>query len=79
MSLLDEISTRGAEIRERLRQLFHRHEHPGETKTFLLMAYVDIALEHHEAIWLLTESRLNGVCVRNGSLGVRCDAARLLD
>lgn len=60
MSLLDEITTRGAEIRERLRQLFHRHEYPQDTKTFLLMAYVDIALEHHDAIWLLAKCRLNG-------------------
>ncbi len=60
MSLLDDISTRGAEIRERLRQLFHRHEYPPDTKSLLLQAYVDIALEHHDAIWLLAKCRLNG-------------------
>jgi len=58
--LLDEITARGAEIRERLRQLFHRHEYPQDTKTFLLRAYVDIAMEHHDAIWLLAKCRLNG-------------------
>ena len=60
MSLLDEITARGAEIRERLRQLFHRYEYPQDTKTFLLRAYVDIALEHHDAIWLLAKCKLNG-------------------
>jgi hypothetical protein len=43
-----------------LRRLFHRHEYPRDTKTFLLRAYVDIALEHHDAIWLLAKCRLNG-------------------
>jgi hypothetical protein len=60
VSLLDDITARGAEIRERLRQLFHRHEYPSDTRSLLLRAYVDIALEHHEAIWLLTKSKLNG-------------------
>jgi hypothetical protein len=60
MSLLDDITARSAEVRERLRQLFHRHEYPQDTKTFLLRAYVDIALEHHDAIWLLAKCRLNG-------------------
>ena len=59
MSLLDEISIRGAQIRERLRQLLPG-KYPDDTKTILLLAYVDIALEHHEAIWLLTERKLNG-------------------
>jgi hypothetical protein len=60
VSLLDEITTRGAQVRECLRQLFHRHEYPQDTRSLLLRAYVDIALEHHEAIWVLTERRLNG-------------------
>jgi uncharacterized protein DUF6988 len=60
MSLLEDITTRGAEIRTSLRELFLRNEYPHNTRTFLLSAYVDIALEHHEAIWLLTKSRLNG-------------------
>ena len=60
MSVLDDISTRGAQIRERLRQLIQRHEYPRDIRSLLLMAYVDIALEHHEAICLLTKSKLNG-------------------
>src|SRR5438552_18767075 len=59
MSLLDDISTRGAEIRTRLRQLLP-DKYPADTKITMLRAYVDIALEHHEAIWLLTKSKLNG-------------------
>jgi Family of unknown function (DUF6988) len=60
MSLLDEITARGAEIRERLRDLLARHEYPADTKTVLVLAYVDTALEHHEAIWLLAKSKLSG-------------------
>jgi Family of unknown function (DUF6988) len=60
VSLLDDITARGAEVRERLRQLFHRHQYPQDTKTFLLRAYVDIAIEHHDAIWLLAKCNLNG-------------------
>ncbi len=60
MSLLDDITARGAEIRVRLRELLHRYEFPGDTKNFVLAAYVDVALEHHEAIWFLTKSKLNG-------------------
>ena len=60
MSLLEDITTRGAEIRERLRQLVRRNRYPSDTKTTLLRAYVDIALEHHEVICLLIEHELNG-------------------
>ena len=60
MSLLDDISTRGTEIRARLCELLQRHEYPRDTKSLLLMAYIDIALEHHEAIWLLAKAKLNG-------------------
>src|SRR5437773_6227387 len=60
VSLLDEITDRGAQIRERLRQLFQSHRYPPDTRSLMLSAYVDIALEHHEAIWLLTKSKLNG-------------------
>lgn len=52
--------TRGAEIRTRLRDLLLRHKYDGNTKNMVLAAYVDIALEHHKAIWQLHESRLNG-------------------
>src|SRR5262249_53215767 len=60
MSLLEDITTRGAKIRTRLRELLPRHKYAGNTKNQVLGAYVDIALEHHKAIWLLSESGLNG-------------------
>jgi Family of unknown function (DUF6988) len=60
MGLLDDISTRGAEIRAQLRELLHRHEYGCDTKTLVLVSYVDLALEHHEAIWLLRKSELTG-------------------
>jgi len=60
MSLLDEISTRGAELRTRMRKLLSQREYSGGIKTRVLAGYVDIALEHHEAIWLLMERKLTG-------------------
>lgn len=64
MSQIDDLSNRGAEIRSRLRELLSRHEYPLDknldTKTTLLGAYVDIALEHHEAILLLIKAKLLG-------------------
>src|SRR5438132_8459247 len=60
MSLLDDITIRGAEIRTRLRDLLLRRKYDGNTKNMVLAAYVDIALEHHEAIWQLHKSGLNG-------------------
>jgi hypothetical protein len=60
MSLLDDISTRGAQVRARVRELLVGPAYPGDLKTRLLAAYVDLALEHHKAIWLLSKSQLNG-------------------
>ena len=60
MSLLDDIGTRGAELRTRMRELLSRREYSGGIKTRILAGYVDIAIEHHEAIWLLNERKLNG-------------------
>lgn len=60
MSLLDETTAQGAEVRTRLRELLARHEYPTDTKTVMVIAYVDTALEHHEAIWLLAKSELYG-------------------
>jgi hypothetical protein len=60
MNLLEDITTRGAEIRTRLHDLLLRHEYAGNTKNMVLAAYVNIALEHHKAIWLLSESGLDG-------------------
>src|SRR5262249_26857092 len=36
VSLLDDITVRGAEIRARLRELLHRHKYPVNTKNFVL-------------------------------------------
>lgn len=60
MSLLDDIRTRGAELRTRMRELLSQRGYSGGVKTRLLVGYVDIALEHHEAIWLLMEHKLTG-------------------
>jgi hypothetical protein len=60
MSLLDDIATRGAEIRTQLHELLLRHKYDGNTKNMVLAAYVDFALEHHKAIWQLHKSGLNG-------------------
>jgi hypothetical protein len=61
MRLLEDITARGAEIRTQFRELVgNRRQYPGHTKNQVLAAYVDIALEHHKAIWLLTASELNG-------------------
>src|SRR5438067_2523848 len=59
MNLLEDISARGAQIRERMRGLLVG-QYPSDLKTRLLAAYVDVALEHHEAIWRLREFNLNG-------------------
>jgi hypothetical protein len=60
MSLLEDITTRGAEIRTRLREFLARHDYSSDTRTVLVIGAVDQALEHHEAIWLLHECKLNG-------------------
>jgi len=60
VSVLEDITTRGAEIRTRLREFLARHEYPSDTKTVLVIGAADQALEHHEAIWRLRESALNG-------------------
>jgi hypothetical protein len=60
VTLLDDISKRGAEIRERVWELLLRREYSGDLKTRVLSAYVAVALEHHEAIWLLKKAGLFG-------------------
>ncbi len=60
MSLLEDITTRGAEIRTRLREFLTRHDYTADTGTVLVIGAVDQALEHHEAIWLLHSRKLNG-------------------
>ncbi len=60
MSLLDDITFRGDQVRGRLYELLQRHEYASDTKTVVLVAYVAIALEHHKAIWILSKLGLNG-------------------
>jgi hypothetical protein len=61
MSLLDDITARGAEFRERVDELLRRHDYPdADTKTFMVVGYVIIAIQHHRAIWLLKDAELYG-------------------
>jgi hypothetical protein len=60
MSVIDDILAKGDETRKQLRALLNRNEYPRNTTNFVLLAYVDIALEHHAAIWLLAKSKLYG-------------------
>jgi hypothetical protein len=60
MSLLEDITTRGAEIRTRLREFLARNSYTTDTRTVLVVGAADQALEHHEAVWRLRKSSLNG-------------------
>jgi hypothetical protein len=60
MSLLDDVTARGTEIRTKLREFLRRHDYTTDTRTVLVIGGLDTALEHHEAIWLLHERKLNG-------------------
>jgi uncharacterized protein DUF6988 len=60
MSLLDDITIRGDQVRGRLYEFLQRHEYEADTKNAVLVAYVAIALEHHKSIWILSKLRLNG-------------------
>jgi hypothetical protein len=46
--------------RTRLRELQPNRAYPSDDKTAWLVGSVEIALEHHKAIWLLIERRLTG-------------------
>jgi len=60
-SLLEDITARGAEFRERVDELLRRHDYPdADTKTFMVVGYVIIAIQHHRAIWLLKDAELYG-------------------
>jgi hypothetical protein len=60
VSLLDDLTARGAEVRTRLLDLLLHHGYLGTTKNLLLMGYAELALEHHKAIWLLIDAKLYG-------------------
>ena len=63
MSLLDDITARGAEVRERVHELLARHKYSGDIKARVFAGYVAIALEHHQAIWQLKDQNLRGAAM----------------
>ena len=59
-TLVEDITTRGAEFRERVDVLLRRHEYPNQPKEVLMVRYVVLAIQHHRAIWLLKDAELYG-------------------
>src|SRR5215472_12291305 len=60
-TLVEDITKRGAELRERMDALLRRHDYPiPDTKNVMVIGYVIIAIQHHRAIWLLKEAELYG-------------------
>jgi hypothetical protein len=57
---IEVVQNHGFTLRRRIFELLCRHEYSSETKTVLLTAYMDIALEHHKSISLLVKSQLYG-------------------
>jgi hypothetical protein len=57
---LETVWNRGSRFRAQIRDLLCQREYASETKTHLLVAYLDIALEHHEAVALLIKTKLYG-------------------
>jgi hypothetical protein len=60
MSLLDDITARGAELRTGVHEMFARQDYSSDIRTVLVIGCVDTALEHHHALWLLTDAKLYG-------------------
>jgi hypothetical protein len=60
VSLLDDVTARGAEIRDRLWDLLERHAYPDDERSTWVEGSLAVALEHHEAISLLIKRQLNG-------------------
>jgi hypothetical protein len=59
-SKIEIVQNRGSLLRSKIREFLCDGEYACQNKNLLLMAYVDIALEHHEAIQLLVKSQLYG-------------------
>ena len=57
---IEDLNTRSAEIRSKLRAFLDHPEYLPDVKTRWLLASLDIALEHQEAILLLIRSKLFG-------------------
>ena len=60
MSLLDDVTARGAQLRTRVHELFARHDYADIIKNRVLAGYVAIALEQHKGICLLKDNGLRG-------------------
>lgn len=59
--MIEDLTKRGAEFRERVDIILRRSDYPNaDTKTFMVIGYVVIALQHHRAIWLLKEAKFYG-------------------
>ena len=63
MSLLDDVTARGTEIRTKLFEFLKRHTYTTDTRTVLVVGGVDMALELHEAVWQLHERKLKGAAL----------------
>lgn len=59
-SKIEVVQKRGSLLRSKIREFLCDGEYARQNKNRLLMAYMDIALEHHEAIQLLVKSQLYG-------------------
>lgn len=60
MTDLNGILRKGEVVRNHLLQMLHRKGYASEDISNLLAAYTDIALEHHESIYLLINRKLYG-------------------
>jgi hypothetical protein len=60
MSLPDDITARGAQIRTRLWDLLERHAYPDDERHTWVEGSLAVAIEHHEAISLLIDRQLTG-------------------
>jgi Family of unknown function (DUF6988) len=59
-SKIEIVQNRGSLLRAKIRDFLCAGKYGRQDKSLLLMAYVDIALEHHEAIQRLIKSQLCG-------------------
>jgi hypothetical protein len=60
MSLIDDLTAHGAQIRERLWDLLERHRYPDDARSVWIEGSVAQTLEHHDAISLLVRRQLTG-------------------
>jgi hypothetical protein len=60
VSLLDDLTARGAAIRKWLWDLLERHAYPDDARSVWVAGSIAVALEHHEAISLLVNRQLTG-------------------